>query len=184
MTEEKEWNQNKAVGNISESIIEMMINSMPDWKCVKFGVENHIEELRKVVKTDINETTKRIKSMPDFIAYNTKERKTFFIEVKYRSFIDKREGKSEYKIDFLEEYLEYWKGTKLIVINPTIHPYFFVIDLDDVKDDMCRMEQNRKDDYYWNFKEIEKELKDLFPELKKEVIEDATKLIPSLKDKG
>ena len=43
----EDWNRQKAVGNIAESIVEMMINSMPNWKCIKFGVENHIEELKK-----------------------------------------------------------------------------------------------------------------------------------------
>ncbi len=175
---EDNWNKSKAVGNIAESIIEMMINSMPDWRCVKFGVENHIEELRKAVRANRNTTTEKIKSMPDFIAYNITNGDTHFIEVKYRGFIDKRDGKSEYKIDFLKRYSEYWKGTKLIVINPTMYPHFFVIDLNDVKNDMSRMEQNRTDDYYWNFKDIEKGIKDLFPNLEESVLEDAIKLIP------
>lgn len=175
------WNRTKAIGNIAENIIEMLINSMPYWKCVKFGVENHIEELRKVVKEgDISETTKRIKSMPDFIAYNTKQKKTFFIEVKYRGFIDRREGKSEYTINFLKEYLEYWKGTKLIIVNPTLSPHFFVIDLDDVKNEMLNKEQTGADewDYKWNFKDIEKGIKDLFPELEENILNDAINLIP------
>ncbi len=181
---DEKWNKSKAVGNIAESIVEMIINSMPGWKCVKFGVENHIEELKKIARTfDINKTTKRIKSMPDFIAYNTEEKKTFFIEVKYRGFINQRDGKSEYKLDFLNQYNEYWKGTKLIVVNPTIHPHFFVIDLKDIKGHMCRMEQNRTDDYYWNFKDIEQGIKDFFPELEESVLNDAIKLIPNLKDK-
>lgn len=174
------WNKSKAIGNIAESIVEMLINSMPDWKCIKFGVENHIEELKNVVKADISQTTRRIKSMPDFIAYNTKKEKTFFIEVKYRSFIDKRDGKSEYKLDFLDEYLDYWKGTKLIIVSPIFPPYFFVIDLNEVKREMLNKEQIGLNewDYRWNFKDIEKGIKDLFPELEESVLEDATKLIP------
>lgn len=181
---DENWNKSKAIGNIAESIVEMMINSMPDWKCVKFGVENHIEELKKVVRKNINATTRRIKSMPDFVAYNIKKEKAFFVEVKYRGFIDKRDGKSEYKIDFLKEYQDYWQRTKLIVVNPIIFPYFFVIDLDDIKPDMCRSEQtniNRRE-YYWNFKDIEKGITDLFPDLEKNVLEDAIKLIPKKDD--
>ncbi len=180
---DENWNKSKAIGNIAESIVEMLINSMPDWKCIKFGVENHIEELKSVVRKDISETTRRIKSMPDFIAYNVKEGKAFFIEVKYRSFIDKRDGKSEYKLDFLEEYLEYWKGTKLIVVNPTISPHFFVIDLNDVeRKKMLNTERLNEWDYRWNFKDIEKGIKDLFPELEERVLNDAIKLVPKKDD--
>ncbi len=174
-----EWNKNKAFGNISESIIEMLINSMPNWKCIKFGVENHIEELRKAVREKITDETRKIKSMPDFIAFNTKTHETLFIEVKYRGFIDKRiAGKSEYKLDFLEEYLEHWKGTKLIIVHP-YKPNFFVINLDDVKMEMRHKKENG---IWWDFASIEKNINDLFPDLKEDVLEDAKKLIPSDKE--
>ena len=66
---------------------------------------------------------------------------TFFIEAKYRKFINKQvSGRSEYQFDFLNEYLKYWKETKLIVVHPYI-PYFFVINLKDVERNMLRKEQ-------------------------------------------
>lgn len=174
-----EFNKSKFIGNSAENIIEFLINSMPDWKCIRFGVENHIEQLKEIVREEINETTKRIKSMPDFIAYNSKTKQTCFIEVKYRSFIERREGKSEYHLDFLKEYLNYWKGTKLIVVNPNLPPHLFFIDLDNVNLDMCRKEQvsSNKWNYYWDFKEIEKGIKDLFPDLKDETINEALKMV-------
>ncbi|HJZ18611.1 MAG TPA: hypothetical protein VJ208_00725 [Candidatus Nanoarchaeia archaeon] len=176
-----EWNKSKAKGNISESIIEMLINSMPDWKCIKFGVENHIEELRKIVRENFIET-KKIKSMPDFIAFNKETGKMLFIEVKYRGFIDKKiPGKSIYNFHYkrLDEYLEYWKETKLIFVHP-YPPYFFVVDLKDVEISMCQREQTGINEWtdYWDFGSIEKRIEDLFPDLKDDVLEDAVKLIP------
>ncbi len=177
-----EWNKSKAKGNISESIIEMLINSMPDWKCVKFGVENHIEELRKHIRKEFSPETRKIKSMPDFIAFNKKTGKTLFIEVKYRGFIDKKtSGKSIYDFHYkrLDEDMEYWKEVKLIFVHP--YPkHFFVIDLKDVEPNMCRREQTGINEWtdYWDFASIEKGIKDLFPDLKDDVLEDAIKLIP------
>ncbi|MBS3075062.1 hypothetical protein J4429_01235 [Candidatus Pacearchaeota archaeon] len=135
------FNENKVIGNSAENIVEYMINSMPDWECIKFGVENHVEDLKKTVRERINSVTRKIKSMPDFVAFNTKTGETFFIEAKYRKFINKQvSGRSEYQFDFLNEYLKYWKETKLIVVHPYI-PYFFVINLKDVERNMLRKEQ-------------------------------------------
>lgn len=178
MDSDEEFNKNKFAGNTAENKVEFLINSMPDWKCIKFGVENHIEALKKIARENINKTTKKIKSMPDFIAHNSKENKTYFIEVKLRNFIDKRNGKSEYLINFLDDLRENWKGTKLIILNPNVSPYFFVIDVNDVRSKMCRKKivGMHKWDYYWDFKEIEKGIKDLFPNLKDEDIERALNL--------
>ena len=135
------FNENKVIGNSAENIVEYMINSMPDWECIKFGVENHVEDLKKTVRERINSVTRKIKSMPDFVAFNTKTGETFFIEAKYRKFINKQvSGRSEYQFDFLNEYLKYWKETKLIVVHPYI-PYFFVINLKDVERNMLSKEQ-------------------------------------------
>ncbi len=178
---ENTFHKSKMIGNIAENIVEYMINSMPNWKCIRFGVENHIEDIKKAVRKKITNETRKIKSMPDFIAFNTKTEEILFIEVKYRSFINKQEGKSEYKIDFLTEYLDYWRETKLIVICPRVPPHFFVIDLKDVTPDMCRKEQVGQNewDYSWEFKNIEKEIKEIFPELSDEILEEAIKMIPS-----
>lgn len=179
MEKDNPFIKNKVIGNNAESIIEFLINSMPNWKCIKFGVENHIMDLKQVVRKRINSITKKIKSMPDFVVFNEKTGETFFLEVKYRGFVNKKDGKSEYKLDFLNEYKDYWGGTKLLVVHG-YEPYFFVIDLDEIKPNMCRKEQVGKNDwnYYWNFAGIEKSLKDIFPELSDDIIQAAIKFIP------
>ena len=44
------WTENKAIGNMAENIVEFLINSTPNWKCIKYGMENHIDELKKLLK--------------------------------------------------------------------------------------------------------------------------------------
>ena len=173
-----DWRKSKAYGNTAENIVEMLIKSMPDWKCIRFGVENHIEELKKVVRKDINDVTRKIKSMPDFIAFNEKTGKTIFIEAKYRSTITE---KTKYSFGYkrLNEYLEYWKGTKLIIILP-FDPYFVFIDLDKVDNKMRNpIQVNQEWVDYWDFGKIQQNIKELFPELEEEYLKIAIDLIPS-----
>ena len=176
------WREKKAIGEIAEIIVEMLIKSMPNWSCVRFGMENHIEELKKKIRKNINPRTKKIKSMPDFIAFNTETEETFFVEVKYFSFIDKRiNGKAEYRFKYkrLDEYMEYWGGTKLIIVYP-FEPYFIVVNLKDVKGNMRRREQTGLHEWtdYWNFIDIKKPIEKLFPDLSEEMINKAIGMIP------
>ncbi len=172
---DENWNKSKLVGNSAENIIEYLINSMSDWKCLKFGVENHIKDLRKVVKNHINPITKKIKSMPDFVAFNKKTGETFFVEVKYRSrTLNFKTNQPEYHINFLEEYKEFWEGTKLIVLE-NFKPYIFVVDLDKIKNSMSKKVKGYGS--FWNFEEIKEDIKDLFPDLKNEDIKEAIKKI-------
>lgn len=172
------WNKNKAVGNIAENIIEMLINSMPEWKCIKFGIENHIEELRRDVRSNINSVTKKIKSMPDFIALNSKTGETQFIEVKYISSLNEK-LKYQFRYKRLNEYLEYWKETKMIIIHP-FAPHFVVIDLEKIREDMREPIQIQNEWFdLWNFEEIKQDIKSIFPDLGDDVLRDAIKLIPS-----
>ena len=75
--------------------------------------------------------------------------------------------------------MEYWKGTKLIVVHGH-SPYFFVIDLNEVKHDMCRIEQvgPNKWEYWWDFTDIQKEIREFLPDLPNEIIEKAIEVIP------
>lgn len=170
---EPSWNDRKLVGNDAENTVEYLVNSMPDWKCFKFGVENHIAELRRAVKENINPVTRQIKSMPDFVAFNIKTGQTLFLEVKYRTtsfnFITK---KQEYQINFLEEYKQYWPGTRLIIVCD-IKPYIFTVNLDKIEERMLRKEKGKG--AFWNFEDVKEDIKKLFPELNDETFSEAVK---------
>lgn len=180
-TKSREWHVTKFDGNNAENLAWSLIKSMPDWDCINFGVENHIQDLRKAVKEHINPITKKIKSMPDFVAFNSKTGETHFVEVKFRSkFIYHKTGKSEHHINFLEEYRDYWPGTKLIMFQD-YEPYIFVVDLDKIEDNMSRKEIGEGS--YWNFEGIRQGIKELFPELEDKVLEDAKKVMALKEDK-
>jgi len=184
MDNESEFNEKKLVGNSAENIVEFLINSMPNWKCVRFGIENHITDLRRLVMKEVNPVTEKIRSMPDFIAFNTETGETFFVEAKFKGFVERREsGKIEFRLDFVERYSECWEGTKMIIVHG-YKPYFFVIDLKDVKYDMKRTEHVGPNDweYYWNFADIKKDIRDVFPELTEETIKKAIEMIPKKND--
>ena len=116
MENSNSWAEKKALGNAAENIVEFLINSTPDWKCVKYGMENHIEDIRKLLKdNNKDETSRRIRSMPDFIAVNKETNEVMLIDVKFRSFIDNREqGVALYGFGYgqIKDYLDFW-GAKL-----------------------------------------------------------------------
>ena len=166
---DKEWNKNKLVGNIAENIVEMMINSMQDWKCCRFGVETHINDIKDMVRNTVNPITTKIRKMPDFVAFNEKTGETHFIEVKYSSNYDS----DGYLFKFLENYNEYWKGTKLIIVKQ-IEPRFVYVDLEKIDNSMREFKEvSGKMVASWNLKSIEQDIKKLFPDLPDEVIEEA-----------
>ena len=173
------WRRDKSYGNMAENIVEMLIKSMPNWKCIGFGVENHIQELKKVVRKDINEVTKKIKSMPDFIAFNEDTGETLFIEAKYRSTVSE---KSKYGFGYkrLNEYLEYWEGTKLVIVIP-FEPYFVVVDLDKVDPSMREPVMIGPKQWMdnWDFKGVQQDIKEFFSDLTDEALKTAIELIPS-----
>ena len=169
------FNKDKAIGDNGETAVSFLIRSMQDWRCTKFGVENHIEQLKEMVRETFNPVTKKIKSMPDFVAFNTKTKETLFLEVKYRS----NSTKGKYLFRHLNEYNEYWPGTKLIIVRPN-EPYFVCIDLDKINRKMKTPLELNPGEWreYWDFNDIEQNIKAIFPELSEEAINTAIEMIP------
>ena len=170
---DNDWNKHKLAGNSAENIVEFLINSMYCWKCLKFGVETHIKDIKEMVRSSINPITIKIRKMPDFVAFNEETGETFLIEVKYSS-NSREEG---YLFKYLENYNEYWEGTKLIIVRSN-KPHFVYIDLKDIDYSMREMTSFEGETRgSWDFRGIEQDIKDLFPELKDEKIEEAIERI-------
>lgn len=170
---DKVFNKNKLIGNNGENIVEFLINSMPNWKCSKFGVENHIKEIRDMVGKVISPVTLKLKLMPDFFVFNEETKEAFFVEVKYRT--KHNEG---YLFNYLENYNKYWAGTKLIIVRQN-KPHFAWVDLEKINPSMMKMDDfcgERK--AFWDFGELEKDIKTLFPDLDDEDIIEAEGMIP------
>ena len=171
---DKNWNKHKLFGNNAEKIVEFLINSMPNWKCCQFGVETHIKDIKDMVSGSENPISLKIRKMPDFVVFNEKTGETFFVEVKYSS-NSEREG---YLFKYLENYNEYWNGTKLIIVRQN-KPYFVWVSLEKVNNTMRKMKQVMGEwKVSWDFGDIEQDIKTLFPDLTDEVIEQAIKMLP------
>ncbi len=171
----EDWNENKLKGNIAENAVKYLINSMPDYKCVDFGVETHIEDIKDMVrKIKENPITIKIRKMPDFVVFNEKTEETFFIEVKYCTPFDEK-----YIINYLEKYNEYWKGTKLIIVRQN-KPHFLWVDLEKIDISTMReiKEIKGKSKALWDFRGIEKDIKKVFLDLKDEAIMKAESIVP------
>ena len=181
---ETAWAENKAIGNMAENIVEFLISSTPNWKCIKYGMENHIDELKKLLKSNNEENiSKRIRSMPDFIAVNTITNQTLLIDVKFRSFIDRREPKTAlYGFGYaqMKDYLQFWPESYLLVVTSS-EPFFIVIPLKEVewyKHFHSRTSNNGTLYEQWNFAGIQKSIKNLFSDLPDRAIQKAIEMIP------
>ena len=88
-----DWEEKKLIGSNAENIVGFLINSAPGWKGIKYGVEQNIDELKSSLRNNNQEeVSKKIRSMPDFIAVNKEENRVLLIEAKFRSFIDRRKS--------------------------------------------------------------------------------------------
>ena len=178
------WAENKAMRNIAENIVEFLVNSAPNWKCIKYGMENHIEELKKSLKdNNQDEISRRIRTMPDFIAVNKETNQVLLLDVKFRSFIDRREPKTAlYGFGYaqMKDYLQFWPESYFVIIH-TFEPFFTIIPLKNIewhKHFHSRTINNGRLYEQWNFAGIQKSLQDLFPALPDSAIKKAVEMIP------
>jgi len=169
---------------MAENVVEFLIESTPNWKCIKYGVENHIGELKKSLKNNNkDEISKRIRSMPDFIAINQDTNQVLLIDVKFRSFIDMRKPKTAlygFRYAQMRDYLQFWPEAYLFIVHNK-EPYFTIIPVKDIewhKHFHSRTKNNETLYEQWNFAGIYKPLKELFPDLSEEIINKAIEMIP------
>ena len=191
---DENFNKKRVVGDNAESIFAFLISSMPDWKLIKFGIENHIDDLKKKLRENHTSIAEKIKYMPDFVIINEKENKVIFIEVKSTVFVDKREQDKlvfQFQKNLIEKYMIYWDEVKLFVVHHQ-DPYFYVVDLKDVNIEKHKIKgeffsssrnsvDNKRPMNRWNFKDVQKGIKEIFPELKDETITEASKMIMKTK---
>lgn len=173
MNDAKRWGVNKTKGDMVERVVSFLINSTEVWECIPYGMENHIEQLRKHLKEKLDDTSRRIKCMPDFVAINKKTNEIVLIDVKYRSFIDKRQPPNilyGFRYGQIKDYIEFWKDTKLLIVHPQ-EPNFIVVNVKDIewhKHFFGRTYYEDRMQEQWNFAGIQKDIKEVFPELTEE----------------
>ena len=188
-----EFNKNRVKGDNAESVFSFLIESLGEWEIIKYGIENHIHVLKNSLKGDYSDTAEKIRSMPDYAIINKKENKVMLFEVKRISFIDKRKPDQmlfRFKKGIIERYIKYWGEAKLFIVQPA-YPFFYLIDVKDIDIKKHRSRVSFRSEkeldghinpiQWWNFKDIQYDVKKLFPTLKDETIEVATKdmILPS-----
>ncbi len=183
------YNKFKTIGDNAENIFKFLINSMDGWEVIKYGVENHIEVLKEKLKGDYSDIANKIRRMPDYVVLNKEKGIVMFVEVKRTGFIDKREYNKllfGFQKNLIEECKEYWNEAQLFVVHQD-PPYFYIIDIKDIKDEQKQGHEsfiglenamNRKRPINkWDFHDIQKGIKDVFPEIKEEIIKEASEMI-------
>jgi len=187
---DKRYLKLRVEGDTGESIFKFLIGSMTGWDIIPYGVETHVIALKKQIKDDYSETPKKIKYMPDFVILNAEKKIVMLVEVKKLGYVGKTDSNKlifGLQKNLIDDYLKFWKEAKLFIIHHQ-EPYFYIIDLKDVlpshKDasnvfaNSENERNNKRPMDNWNFKDIAKNIKDVFPDLDDGAISEAIKMIP------
>jgi hypothetical protein len=149
-----------------------------------FGVENHNQEIIKLIKENYkSETNRRILSMPDFVVVDEYTKESCLVEVKYRTFkadFDTYNSNIFFKYGRMKSYLDFWKeATLILTLNKW--PYCLCVDLAEVNWNVHFREkfENKmgKLDEAWNFGGIYSYIYERFPKVTKEILENNLHLL-------
>jgi hypothetical protein len=80
---ELEYRHNMIKARIAETLVEELFLSM-EWGVFRYGMENTIPGVMKLLKGVRSDVADNIKRMPDFVVQD-KQRNVYFIEVKFRA---------------------------------------------------------------------------------------------------
>lgn len=71
-------------GRIAENLIEQLFLIL-GFSVFRYGMENTVPGVMKLLRNDNSSAAKNIKRMPDFVIQDNENNKVYFIEVKFRS---------------------------------------------------------------------------------------------------
>ncbi len=81
---ESRYKEGMIKGRIAETLIEELFLSL-GYNVFRYGMENTVPGVMKLLKDIKSEVANIIRKMPDFVIQNTKTGDVFFIEVKFRA---------------------------------------------------------------------------------------------------
>lgn len=113
----KNYMKNQLKGFNAKLITESIFRESDSYETYPFGYESSFSRLiNGLDKADKSETSEQMRSMPDLLVFDNKDKKAFLVECKYRNaeqLHNVRLNKSS-----LDKYKKYWSGCIIVVIVP------------------------------------------------------------------
>lgn len=110
-----EFSEQLIKGKIAELIFSQMFRNSNKFTVIPFGYENTFPEIAQYAyMADNTQVLDTIRSAPDFALVSHDKRDVYLIEVKYRSFMDKKHVK-----EIAEKIQNRWKSVQLFIATPT-----------------------------------------------------------------
>lgn len=81
---ERNYRYNMIKGRIAETLIQELFLSL-GYNVFRYGMENTIPAIMKLLKGVKTDVAEEIKRMPDFVIQNPKNNEVYFVEVKFRA---------------------------------------------------------------------------------------------------
>jgi len=174
MENNNEWVEAKAKERKSHNFLKTVLE-LSGYKVMNFGVENHNQEIVSQIKTNYTpETNRRLMSMPDYVIIDEETKKTWLVELKYRTFkekFDMKENDIAFKYRDIKTYLDLWKDITLILVL-NVSPYCLCVDVNKINWNIHFKEKfkNHKGnlDELWNFSGIYEIINKKFPKVTQE----------------
>ncbi len=173
-----------AAGEQGQNFIKTIL-SASGYIVIEYGVEHHIITLKQELRGSYDtETKRRIHHMPDFVVKDPESKDVWLVEVKNKPVINNYMAETEIYIKYhnVKDIIDLWQDTVIAITMP-VPPYCICVlakDIDWNKDyngkapgqNIGEAGQDR-----WNFHRIQKNLSDIFPRVKPELLEKHANLI-------
>lgn len=120
LSKEQNFRINLIKGQIAKEMVRALLERSR-YSIYAFGYESLLSQLRYDVKNrnrvPQNDSNNRLRSTPDLLGYDREKRRTYFIEVKFRSAHSPK--KVRLSVRDLIWYQKYWSDSIIIIVIPT-----------------------------------------------------------------
>jgi hypothetical protein len=174
MASKNEWIESKATERVSLNFVKTILE-LSGYRVMKFGVENHNQDIIKQIRKNYRpETNRRLLSMPDYVVMDEDTKETFLVEVKHRNFkeyFDMKKSNIAFAYGHMKGYLDFWKDATLI-LTFNVKPYCLCVDFSKINWNIHFKEKFKNPkgnlDEAWNFCGIYEIINIKFPKVTKE----------------
>lgn len=179
METDENWIMSKSHEANSHNFIRTVLE-LAGYKVMKFGIENHNQEIIKLMKSNYSFTNnRRLMSMPDFVVIDPDTNETSLVEVKHKNLKEEfsmKDTELMFGYHKIKDYLDFWKDTTL-VLTFNVKPYCVCVDMNKIdwnihfRGKVLNSQGNR--DELWNFSGSYQLLNDRFPKITHEIFNKA-----------
>jgi len=178
MKDSKNFIQNKYKGDKAELDIKHILESS-GYKVRKFGIEQNYQKIIDMIKFNReSDSNRRLLHSPDFVVVDPENNEAKFVEVKIKTnitYFNEEKTKIWFNRGAIEDYSKLW-GEVIIVVVISGSPWVLCVNTNDIDQRKHLVEVGKDGEgkliEKWKFKEVYKEISDVFPKVNKKLVQE------------